>query len=156
MLMVLTRVPHPILRKVAKQVSAADLKSGIFEQLVAEMKQAMADNRGVGLAANQIGNSEALFVIDEKLAIEHGVPAVYANPVITEYGKENDVLEEGCLSLPGIWIQIPRSKKIMFKAMDMSGKKLKFRARGMLSRVLQHETDHLNGTTIQQRTGTNA
>jgi peptide deformylase len=79
------------------------------------------------------------------------VPTTYANPEITEYGKETDAVEEGCLSIPGFWTPISRSKKIMFKALDASGKKIKFKARGLLARVLQHETDHLNGTTIKDR-----
>ncbi len=149
--MKLTHVPDPLLTTPSKPVRAADLKSGTFTAFVAEMRAAMIANNGIGLAANQVGRDEALFVIDEKLAAEHGVPSVYANPEITEYGKEADELEEGCLSIPGFWVLIQRSKKIMFKALDGNGVRIKFRARGMLARVLQHETDHLYGTTIQQR-----
>jgi peptide deformylase len=115
------------------------------------MKKDMLTHNGIGLAANQIGKDLALFVIDEKLATEYGVASAFANPTITEYGKESDDIEEGCLSIPGVWMQIHRSKKIMFKALDEHGARVKFRARGMLARVLQHETDHLNGTTIKDR-----
>jgi peptide deformylase len=149
--MELTRVPHPILSATAKQISAHDLKAGLFTSLADDMRRAMLDNNGIGLAANQVGREESFFVIDEKLAAEFEVPSVFANPEITEYGHESDDLEEGCLSIPGFWVTIRRSKKIMFKALDGNGTKVKFRARGMLARVLQHETDHLNGTTIQQR-----
>ena len=93
----------------------------------------------------------ALFVIDEKLAEEYKVPSAYANPEITEYGKEADDMEEGCLSIPGMWAPIRRSKKIMFKALDEHGARVKFRARGMLARVLQHETDHLDGVLFFDR-----
>jgi peptide deformylase len=152
--MELTRVPHPILGQDAKHVAASDLKAGVFATLIADMRTAMAANNGIGLAANQVGRPEALFIIEEKLAAEHGVPSVYANPEITEYGKEVDVLEEGCLSIPGCWVQVIRAKKIMFKALDATtGARVKFRARGMLARVLQHETDHLYGTTIRDRAG---
>lgn len=151
--MELTRVPHPILSKSAKHIKATDLKAGTFSSLVGEMRQAMIDNNGIGLAANQVGREEALFIIDEKLAAEFDVPSVYANPEITEFGHESDDVEEGCLSIPGFWANIRRSKKVMFKALDGEGNKVKFRARGMLARVLQHETDHLNGMTIQQRSG---
>ena len=147
----LTHVPHPLLAKISKKVSSKDLESGMFDTLFADMKQAMIANAGIGLAANQVGRPEAFFIIDEKLATDHGVPAIYANPEITEYGTERDELEEGCLSIPGYWVPIERAKKIMFKALDGKGQRVKFRARGLLARVLQHETDHLRGTTIRQR-----
>lgn len=149
--MELTHLPHPILGTSAKQLTADALKSGAYVALIADMRTAMAEHNGIGLAANQIGRNEALFVIDEKLAAEYEVPSVYANPEITEYAKETDHLEEGCLSIPGFWSDIRRAKKIMFKALDGDGNKVKFRARGMLARVLQHETDHLNGLTIKDR-----
>lgn len=152
--MELTRIPHPILGATAKRLSAAELKAGAYTGLADDMRRAMIENNGIGLAANQVGRPEALFVIDEKLAADSGVPSVYANPEITEYARESDNLEEGCLSIPGFWVDVRRSKKIMFKALDGSGKKVKFRARGMLARVLQHETDHLNGLTIKERART--
>ena len=127
------------------------MKAGTYAVLIAAMKKQMIDSNGIGLAANQVGKDLALFVIDEKLAAEYEVPSVYANPSITEYGKETDDVEEGCLSIPGMWVHIKRSKKVMFKALDSEGNRVKFRARGMLARVLQHETDHLNGTTIKDR-----
>ncbi|MDP4001728.1 MAG: peptide deformylase, partial [bacterium] len=86
-----------------------------------------------------------------KVALENKVPETYFNPEITEYSKDTDNIEEGCLSIPGFYVEIPRSKKIMFKALDESGKKIKFKAKGFLARVLQHETDHLNGTVIKDR-----
>lgn len=149
--MKLTTIPHPVLKQTCIPIPAEDLKSGKYAPLIAEMRKTMIDHQGIGLAANQVGENLALFIIDQKLADEYSVGSVYANPEITEYGKELDSLEEGCLSIPDFWTPIRRSKKIMFKALDGEGNKVKFRARGMLARVLQHETDHLNGTTIQER-----
>ncbi len=149
--MELTRIPDPILATEAKQIPPDDLKSGMFNTLIADMRVAMIANNGIGLAANQVGRPEALFIIDEKLATEYEVPSVYANPEITDASHETDILEEGCLSIPGFWVNITRSKKIMFKALDEKGQRIKFRARGLLARVLQHETDHLMGTTIRAR-----
>ncbi|MCC6934317.1 MAG: peptide deformylase [Candidatus Yanofskybacteria bacterium] len=149
--MQLTHVPHPVLAKQCTPLTAEDLKAGAYTQLIAEMKKDMVAHNGIGLAANQVGKDLALFVIDEKLAEEHDVPSVFANPEITEYGKESEDIEEGCLSIPGTWLIIPRSKKVMFKGLDEQGNRVKFRARGMLARVLQHETDHLNGLTIKDR-----
>jgi peptide deformylase len=149
--MELTKIPDPGLAKTCAPLKAAKLKSGEYAELIADMKKDMITYNGIGLAANQVGKNLALFVIDEKLADEYKVPSAYANPEITEYGKESDEMEEGCLSIPGMWAPIHRSKKIMFKALDEHGARVKFRARGMLARVLQHETDHLNGLTIKER-----
>jgi peptide deformylase len=149
--MELTKVPSPVLAKQCEPLNAADLKAGAYQELIAQMKEAMREHEGIGLAAPQIGKSLALFVIDEKLAAEHKVSSVYANPEITSHAKEIDESEEGCLSIPGFWSPIGRAKKIMFKALDGEGKKVKFRARGLLARVLQHETDHCDGLTIQDR-----
>lgn len=147
----ITLVPNKVLSATCTPLSADDLKAGKYTELISEMEKAMIANSGIGLAANQIGKNLALFVIDAQLAKDNDVPTTYANPEITEYGKESDAVEEGCLSIPGFWTPISRSKKIMFKALDASGKKIKFKARGLLARVLQHETDHLNGTTIKDR-----
>ena len=151
--MELTKIPNPLLATTCKPLKAAELKAGDFAGLIEQMKKDMITYNGIGLAANQVGQNLALFVIDEHLAAEHSVPAAFANPEITEYGTDDDEVEEGCLSIPGMWAPIRRAKKIMFKALDEHGMRVKFRARGMLARVLQHETDHLNGTTIRDRAG---
>src|SRR3989344_1784215 len=151
--MAITQAPNPILAHKCTPLKAADLKAGKYNQLIEQMRTDMVAHNGIGLAANQISNNLALFVIEPKLAKDHKVSDVYANPEITEYGKESENLEEGCLSLEGYWTPISRAKKIMFKALDGQGNKVKFKARGLLARVLQHETDHLNGLTIKDRVG---
>lgn len=145
------QIPESILATTCIPLSAEDLKSGMYDALIIDMQKAMLKYNGIGLAANQIGKDLALFIISPDLATDNDVPAVFANPEITEYGKETDSIEEGCLSITGFWVPITRSKKIMFKALDSTGKKIKFKARGLLARVLQHETDHLNGLTIKDR-----
>ena len=149
--MEITKIPHHILAKKVVRIKAADIKSGTYAGLVLDMKKAMKESEGVGLAANQVGQDLAIFVIDPRLSIEHKVPETYFNPEITEYSADTDDLEEGCLSIPGFYVEVSRSKKIMFKALDESGKKIKFKAKGFLARVLQHETDHLNGIVIKDR-----
>ena len=120
-------------------------------KLVLDMKEAMVKNNGVGLAANQIGKDLAIFVIDVNVAKTNNVPEAYFNPEITEYSRESDEIEEGCLSIPEYFIPIKRSKKVMLKFMDEEGKKRKIKARGFLARIYQHETDHLNGLVIKDR-----
>jgi peptide deformylase len=148
----IVQIPHKVLASRCTPLSAEDLKSGVYATLLEKMKEAMIANNGIGLAANQVGKDLALFIIDPALAAEHGVSDTFANPEITEYGKETDRIEEGCLSILGYWTPISRSKKVMLKALDGNGNKIKFKARGLLARVLQHETDHLNGLTIKDRT----
>ncbi|HWA64695.1 MAG TPA: peptide deformylase [Candidatus Paceibacterota bacterium] len=149
--MEITKLPEKILARKTKEIPAEEIKSGAYTELIADMKKAMKDHDGVGLAANQIGRDISIFVIDKKTAESYGVPDAYFNPEITDYSKDLDLLEEGCLSIPGFYTEIPRSKKIMFKALDEHGEKLKIKARGFLARVFQHETDHLNGKTIKDR-----
>ncbi len=122
-----------------------------IEELVSDMRKSMVESEGVGLSANQIGKDLQLFVIAEDLAEEHEVPSVYINPEIKDASKEKSFLEEGCLSIPGYFKEMPRSKKIWIKAMDEKGEKHKFKATGFLARVLQHEYDHLNGILIKDK-----
>ena len=149
--MEITKIPNKILGKTTEKVVLKDIKNSSFKELVSGMKKSMKDNEGIGLAANQINKNLSIFVIDEKLAAENNVPDVFFNPEITEYSRNKDEMEEGCLSIPGYGANVKRSKKIKIKAIDENGKKIKLKARGFLARVLQHETDHLNGKTIKDR-----
>ena len=120
-----------------------------IKELAEEMHKTMLDANGIGLAANQVGRDLRFFVIDKKLAEENKIPNAFANPEITESSNDIDEMEEGCLSIPGFTELIRRPKKIKFKGFDIDGNKIKIKARGMLAKVLQHETDHLNGITIK-------
>ena len=149
--MEITKIPNKILAKTTEKVVLKDIKNGLYKELVLDMKKAMKENEGIGLAANQIGKDLSIFIIDEKLAAENSVPEAYFNPEITEYSKDADEMEEGCLSIPGYGASIKRSKKVKIKAVDENGNKIKLKARGFLARVLQHETDHLHGLVIKDR-----
>ena len=153
LLMEITKVPAKILAKRVEEVSIEDLEKGMYKALFDDMRAAMKEHNGVGLAANQIGQDLQVFVIDPKLAEENDIPDVFINPEITEYSKDSDEMEEGCLSIPQYYVPIRRAKKIKIKAVDENGNKLKLKVRGFLARVLQHETDHLNGTVIRDRAG---
>lgn len=149
--MEITKIPHKILAHKTKDIPPEQAKNNSLKELISDMRKAMMDNQGVGLAANQIGKDLSIFVVDAKLAEENDVPDAFINPEITEYSNDKDEMEEGCLSIPGFYVPIIRAKKIRIKAIDENGKKIKFKARGFLARVLQHETDHLNGLTIRER-----
>lgn len=147
----ITKIPEKILAKRVKEVEIDKIKNGEYHSLILDMKKTMKENAGIGLAANQISEDLAIFVIDEGIAKENNVPEVYINPEVTEYSKDQDEMEEGCLSIPEYYTPIKRTKKIKIKALDEKGNKIKFKARGLLARILQHEIDHLNGTTIKDR-----
>jgi peptide deformylase len=150
--MEITKVPEKILKKKVALVSPEDLEKGVYKALFDDMRMAMKEHNGVGLAANQIGQDLSIFIIDPELAKENELLSdVFVNPEITEYSKDEDELEEGCLSIPQYYAPIKRAKKIKIKALNDKGEKVKFKARGFLARVLQHETDHLNGTVIKDR-----
>lgn len=149
--MEITKIPHKVLSNKTVIIPAEELKKGSYKELISDMRTAMIEHQGVGLAANQIGKDLSIFVIDANLAKESEVPDAYINPEITEYAKDEDSMEEGCLSIPKYYVEIKRSKKIKIKALDEDGNKIKLKAKGFLARVLQHETDHLNGLTIKNR-----
>ncbi|MBI2063001.1 MAG: peptide deformylase [Candidatus Yanofskybacteria bacterium] len=146
--MEIVKEPKKILRKKLKSVEKITPE---IKALISDMRKKMVESNGVGLAANQIGHDLQIFVIDKNLADENGAPDAYINPEITEFSKNTGEVEEGCLSIPGYWHQIKRSKKIKIKALDENGKKIKIKARGFLARVLQHEYDHLQGMLIRDR-----
>ena len=154
--MEITKIPNKILSQKTVLISQEDIKNGLYKQLILDMKSTMKEHQGVGLAANQIDKDLSIFVIEPKLAKESGAPDVYINPEITQYSKDQDEMEEGCLSIPGYFIPVRRTKRIKIKFVDENGDKQKVKARGFLARVLQHETDHLNGIVIKDRSLLNA
>lgn len=147
----LTLLPDPILKRRLADVPDDWFGGKELTELAEEMHKVMLDANGIGLAANQIGRDLRFFVIDKTLAEEHKIPNAFANPEITESSNDLDEMEEGCLSIPKFTGLISRPKKIKFKGYDVEGNKIKIKARGMLAKVLQHETDHLNGVTIKDR-----
>jgi peptide deformylase len=135
--------PDPVLTKKAEEVKeiSAELKD-----LFSRMIETMEAKEGVGLAAPQIGESKKVIVV----RTEKG-PVVFVNPRIIKKSRETERAEEGCLSLPGIWLEIKRAKEIELEAVDINGKKVQIKAEGLLARVFQHEIDHLEGKLIIDR-----
>jgi len=127
--------PDYILREKAKKVEEF---SGI-ENLIEDMWETMYTYKGVGLAAPQIGIGKRIFVAEaEKRKL------VMVNPVIIHKEGE-ELMEEGCLSLPEVYLPIPRAIFIEVEGLNEKGEKIKVEAEGLLSRVIQHEIDHLEG-----------
>jgi peptide deformylase len=107
---------------------------------ISQMQDIMKKNDGIGLAAIQIGNPLRVVVCEINDKIYSLI-----NPEITKLSSKTSVLEEGCLSLPNFYGEVERSEKIIVKATNLEGKKIKLKAFGLLARVLQHEIDHLDG-----------
>ena len=131
------------LRKRSESVSEIDDE---VKQLVLDMIETMNLNKGIGLAAPQVGVLKRIFVIKTDNS-----DMVFINPSIIEKGKETDVLEEGCLSLPGKFLKIRRPIRIRIKALDINNNKLDIGLEGIPARIFQHELDHLNGKLILDR-----
>lgn len=127
-----------ILREVAKPVTEfnQDLKD-----IIKGMISFMIDSNGVGLAAPQIGDSRRFLVI----GFDDNKPLVLINPEIIETSLEENVYEEGCLSIPGMYAKIRRPERVRIQAWNERGRPFTIDADGMLATVIQHEIDHLNG-----------
>ena len=139
MILTIRTYGDPVLRKVSEPVG----KIGPAERmLIASMLETMYKHKGVGLAAPQIGINKRIFVTDDGEG-----PEVFINVKITK-PKGKAVLEEGCLSIPGINIDVERPNEITVEYIDHEGKSHKKIFRELIARVIQHETDHLNGKLI--------
>ena len=134
----------PELEKVADSIMNINGETSL---LVEQMFEAMRVGRGVGLAAPQVGRLDRLFVCQ----VVDDEPRVFINPELVETSLEEIAYEEGCLSLPGLYGDIVRPRLITVQAVDLDGKPFTMRADGFLSRVIQHEMDHLNGILFPDR-----
>ncbi len=139
--------PHPTLRHESKPVKRVDRE---LKLIVAGMFELMYSARGIGLAANQVDLPLQLFVINLAGEQGKGEEMVFINPVLSR-PKGNDDSEEGCLSIPGINVNVSRPAHIHVSAYDLSGNELDFTASGLLARAIQHECDHLNGVLFIDR-----
>lgn len=122
--------------------------------LVKQMKEAMNAAMGIGLSANQIGLNLKVFTVQMPGSKE--TPAkFYAvfNPKIVKTSSKNVTMEEGCLSVPGLYGIVERPEKITLEGRDKNGKKFKIKSWGLLARVFQHECDHLNGILFIDKAG---
>jgi peptide deformylase len=116
-------------------------------QLLADMVETMQAAPGIGLAANQVRRTERVCVVDISAGQEEGQLHVFINPEILETEGWH-VDEEGCLSFPGINIDIERPFRVRLRALDLEGEAFEFEADGLLGRCIQHECEHLEGHTF--------
>ncbi len=138
--MEILKYPNSILKKASSPVlSIGEDDRNLLEQ----MTRAMYLNRGVGLAAPQVGVNKQIIVADigDKALLR------LINPVVVKTAGK-DEMEEGCLSVPNVYVKIKRPKLIKIRALNESGQLINFEANGLLARVILHEIDHLNGRLI--------
>jgi peptide deformylase len=135
----------PVLRVEARPVEVFDDR---LREEVARMGALMVDSMGIGLAATQVGTLHRVLVY----RVEHDSPVnVLVNPVIEWKGGEEETMEEGCLSLPGVHVDVERPVYVRVRAQDAAGEPLLVEATGLEARVIQHEIDHLDGVLILDR-----
>lgn len=155
--------PHPTLRKQADTVKREDISSPAIQGLIKKMAEVLVTSEnGVGLAAPQIGESLRIFLALTKKSIANKeeeaktkikLPkknpleevGVYINPEIKKQSKNKIILDEGCLSVPGVYGKIRRFEKVTVRALNEHGKEFERGASGLLAQIIQHEIDHLNG-----------
>ncbi len=138
--------PDPVLRKISDEVHEINEST---RALIKDMFEIMEEEGGIGLAAPQVGISKRIIVLSlkeknfEKMAL--------INPVIVSSSKETAFMEEGCLSIPGINADVQRSTKLIARGLTRSGKMVEITASNLLTRVLLHEIDHLDGVLFIDR-----
>ncbi len=143
----ITHYPTEVLRKSAQPIKKID---DSIRQLVEKMTDIMLKNKGLGLAAPQAGLSLRLFIISLNGTREN--VKVFINPTVTPNGDLTE-MEEGCLSVPGIYTKLRRYNKCSVTATDLDGNEFTDEAEGLYARALQHEYDHIEGMTIVNRMG---
>jgi len=148
------RMGHPVLRAKARRLEKADIRSVSIQKLIDDMIETMREYHGVGLAAPQVHEDVRVFVaaLDAGQEDEPQVETLaIINPEITVIGS--DVVEdwEGFLSIPDIRGRVPRAREIKVRAMDRKGDRIELEAHDFHARVIQHETDHLDGVLFFDR-----
>ncbi len=132
--------PDPRLRKRAAAVETVDDE---VRQLVDDMIETMYDASGIGLAATQVDIHRRVVVMD--VSDNKSSPLVLINPEITPIGDEREPMQEGCLSIPEFYADIPRALKVHLEALGRDGRPYELEAEGLLAHCIQHEHDHLEG-----------
>lgn len=143
----ITHYPASVLGRPAEPVAEID---ETILRLVDKMADIMIENKGIGLAAPQAGVGLRLFIVSLDGSRES--VRAYVNPTVTPAG-DLDEIEEGCLSVPGVYTKVRRYKRATVTATDLAGNEFTEGAEGLYARCLQHESDHLDGMTIVNRMG---
>jgi len=137
-----------VLREPARRIGKVD---DAVRKLATDMLVSMYAAKGIGLAAPQIGVNQQLLVIDLELEDPNSPPLVLINPEITSVGGGLCTYEEGCLSIPGVYLDVVRPSVVDVSYRDAFGRPKRMKADGLMARCIQHEMDHLNGVLFVDR-----
>ncbi|HEY9709212.1 MAG TPA: peptide deformylase [Oculatellaceae cyanobacterium] len=137
-----------VLRQPAKRVAKVDQS---IRQLAQEMLQTMYSADGIGLAAPQVGVNKQVIVLDCEPDNPANKPLILINPTIKRFGRNLCDFQEGCLSVPGVYMEVTRPEEVEVTYKDENGRPQTLKATGLLSRAIQHEMDHLNGVMFVDR-----
>lgn len=135
--------PDPVLKRRAEEVDTVD---DALRTLIDDMLETMYAERGIGLAAPQVGVGRRVLVLDVADDGAEARPMAFINPEIVWQSAEEVAAEEGCLSVPGQYSEVIRPERIRVRYLDRDGRESEIEADGLLARCLQHEMDHLDGT----------
>ena len=149
------RMGHPVLRTRARALDRAEIKTPPVQKLIDDMIETMEEYHGVGLAAPQVHESLRIFIAGLEEEGDGDEPTLVAvpfiNPEIVTLGSEQVMDWEGCLSIPEIRGQVPRHRRVGIRALDRDGKRIELELDDFPARVVQHETDHLDGVLFFDR-----
>lgn len=137
----ITKHPDPLLREKSREVTLDELKSPETQTLIDDMIETMWDVDGIGLAGVQVGKPIRLAIITE-----NETPIVIVNPVVKKRSFKKEPLGQGCLSVPGYNGTVRRPRSITISALNREGEEMTFTGEGLVSHIIQHEIDHMNGT----------
>jgi peptide deformylase len=139
------RLGNPVLRTPAREVAEFD---DALKRLTGGMLQTLRAGEGrMAIAANQVGVLKRVFVAEAD-----GKVYVLVNPVIEDKSPETETALEGCLSIPGIGVEVERHSGVVVSGRDVDGRPVRYEAEGEVARMMQHETDHLDGVLMLDRT----
>ena len=145
------RMTHYPAQVLAGRAKAIDKIDESIHNLVEKMTDLMIEHKGIGLAGPQAGVDLRIFIIS--LDGSREAVRVYINPTVTTTGEDLQQMEEGCLSVPGVYTKIRRHARCSVTATGLDGKEFTEEAEGLYARALQHEYDHIEGLTIVNRMG---
>ena len=138
---------NPVLRARSKEV--ADISDAEIQRLIKDMQDTLAiAKNGIGLAASQVGKNLRLFVVSPALGLNQ---IVFINPVITKISEKTKLVDEGCLSVIGLYGKIKRAESLKIEAYNQNGRKFKMKADGLVAQLFQHEVDHLDGILFKDK-----
>lgn len=133
----------------AKSIEVKDIPAPEIQKLISDMQDTLAvAQNGIGIAASQVGRNLRVFAVSPALELNQNI---FINPVITKISQKTELMDEGCLSVPGLYGKVKRAESLKIEAYNQSGRKFKMKAEGLIAQLFQHEMDHLDGILFKDK-----